>query len=164
MAADNLVKSFLHRLRTQFYPDDEKGFFQSRSMLITAITLPARWLDERGVRLPEKRIEEILVGIIRGIQHHGDTGRIGYFCAYFLKCVQDHMKHHGDDYYEEGKRLRLVLDTAVENLTKKQAARLGDAQDRTTAELAALNRLVSSTAVKKRKAARPAGTQLDLFA
>ena len=162
MAADTLVKNFLHRLRTQFYPDNEKGFYQQRSMLISAITTPARWLEERGVRLPEKRIEEILVGILRGIMHHGDTGKIGFFCAYFAKSVQDHMKHHGEEYYEEGKRLRGILDTAVEHLTKKQAARLDDAQDRTTSELAALNRLHNATRVGKRKAVKPA-SQPELF-
>ena len=163
MAADTLVKSFLHRLRTQFYPDNEKGFYQQRSMLISAITTPARWLEERGVRLPEQRLEEILVGILRGIMHHGNTGNIGFFCAYFLKAVQDHMKHQGDGYYEEGKSLRKILDTAVEDLTKKQARKLDAAQDRTTTELAALNRLVNATRIKNKKIAVKTAQQIELF-
>lgn len=163
MPADTLVKSFLHRLRSQFYPDDAKRYFQQEDMLTTAITTPARWLDDRGVRLPERRIEEILVGILRGIMHHGQTGRIGFFAGYFLKSVQEHMTHHGEDYYEEGKKLRLIVDTAVDNLTKKQASRLGDAQDRTTSELAALNRLHSSLRHRKKKTTAKTASQPELF-
>lgn len=163
MPADSLVKNWLHRLKNQFYPDNAKDFYQQRSVLITAITTPARWLDERGVRLPEKRMDAILTDILRGIMHHGDTARIGYFCRYYLKAVQDHMTHQGEKYYEEGKSLRFIVDTALENLSKKQAAKLPDAQDRTTVELAALNRLVQSTRVKKKKVAVKTATQQELF-
>lgn len=163
MPADSLLKNWLHRLKNQFYPDTPKEFFQQRSILITAITHPAHWLDERGVQLPEARLDAILTDILRGIMHHGDTARIGYFCRYYLKAVQDHMTHQGEKYYEEGKSLRFIVDTALENLSKKQAAKLPDAQDRTTAELAALNRLVQSTRVKKKKVAVKTATQQELF-
>ncbi|MEI6034491.1 MAG: hypothetical protein WCS65_09455 [Verrucomicrobiae bacterium] len=164
MADSDLVKTYLHRIRTQFYPDDEKGFFQQRSILLNAITTPARWLDERGVRIPERRLCQILDEILKGIMHHGATGKIQYFCRYFLFAVQEHMRHQGDRYYEEGKSLRAITNTAMEVLTKKQRARLSDAQDATTSRLADLNRLVRETAVKKRKQAKaPAGKQLDLF-
>jgi len=164
MAADSdLVKTYLRRLRTQFYPDDEKGFFQQRSLLIRAITHPAHWLDERGVRLPERRLCQILDEIIKGIMHHGATGKIEYFCKYFLHAVQQHMKHQGDAYYDEGKSLRFITDTAMENLTKKQREKLGDAQDATTSRLADLNRLMRETAVKKKKAAKAPSAQLDLL-
>lgn len=163
MPADSLVKNWLHRIKTQFYPDTPKEFYQQRNILITAITTPARWLDERGVRLPEARIDSILNDIFRGIMHHGDTGRIAYFCRYYLKAVQDHMSHQGERYYEEGKSLRFILDSALENLSKKQAAKLPEAQDRTTSELAALNRLVAATRVKKKKTPKAQADQLDLL-
>jgi len=167
MADSDLVKDTLHRLRKQFYPDDEKGFFQQRSMLVKAITTPAHWLDERGVKLPETRIRAILDEVIRGIMHYGATAEIKFFCRYFLFAVQEHMKHQGEKYYEEGKSLRFITDTAVENLTKKQRARMADAQDATTARLADLHRLYAETAVKKRAAAKAekaaAKAQLDLF-
>lgn len=163
MPADSLLNNWLHRLKNQFYPDTPKEFYQQRSILITAITHPARWLNDREVRLPEARIDAILTDILWGIMHHGDTARIGYFCRYFLKAVQDHMTHQGERYYEEGKSLRFILDTALENLSKKQAAKLSDAQDQTTAELAALNRLVQSTRLKKKKIAAKTATQKELF-
>lgn len=163
MPADSLVKNWLHRIKNQFYPDAAKEFYQQKNVLIVAITTPARWLDERGVQLPEARIDAILAEIVRGVMHHGDTGRIVFFCRYFLKVVQDHMDHHGEVYYEEGKSLRFIVTSAVETLTKKQAARIPDAQDRTTAELAALNRLVKATKLRRRPPARKTATQQELF-
>ena len=164
MSADaDLVKKYLHRLRHQFYPDDEKGFFQQRTMLITALTTPARWLDERGVRLPVGRLDEILDDIVKTIMRHGDTARIGYFCRYFLHAIQQHMSHQGERYYEEGKSLRFITETALENLSSKQRAKLSEAQDPTTERLAELNRLLRQTSVKKRKASQPTATQPDLF-
>ena len=163
MADSGLVKNYLHRLRQQFYPDDEKGFFQQRTVLIDAITTPARWLDERGVRLPERRLCQILDEIIKGIQHFGATGEIKFFCRYFLFAVQEHMNHQGDRYYEEGKSLRFITDTAMDNLSKKQRAKLADAQDATTSRLADLNRLVRATAAKKKKAVKSPQSQLILL-
>lgn len=163
MTAAELVKINLHRLRTQFY-ESEKEFFQQRSILMKAITYPSFWLEERGVRLPAEKLNSILDTIIRGIMHHGATRQIGYFCAYFLKCVQDHMRMQGERYYDEAKSLRSITETALDHLTKKQLARLPEAQDRTTSELAALNRLVRETSAKRRrKPAKATGTQLDLF-
>jgi hypothetical protein len=164
MAADsNLVNNYLHRLRNQFYADDEKGFFQQRTTLKIAITTPANWLDERGVRIPERRHCEILDEIIKGIMHHGATGKIQYFCRYFLFAVQSHMKHQGDRYYEEGKSLRTITSTALEVLTKKQRARLADAEDATTSRLSDLNRLMRETAVKKKHSAAKTDLQPELF-
>jgi len=163
MADSDLVKNYLHRIRNQFYPDDEKGFFQQRTQLITAITTPARWLDERGVRVPERRLCEILDEVIVGIQRFGATGEIKFFCRYFLFAVQEHMKHQGERYYEEGKSLRAITNSALDTLTKKQRARLGDAEDATTSRLADLNRLMRETAAKKKKAVKAPASQLDLL-
>lgn len=163
MADSDLVKNYLHRIRNQFYPDDEKGFFQQRPLLVQAITHPAFYLDERGVRLPERRLCEILDTVIRDIQHFGATAMIENFCRYFLHAVQKHMKHQGDGYYDEGKSLRFITDTALENLTKKQRGKLTDAQDATTSRLADLNRLMRETSVKKKRTAKPTAAQLDLL-
>ena len=163
VADSDLITNYLHRIRRQFYPDDEKGFFQQRTVLIDALTTPARWLDERGVRIPERRLCEILDEILKGIMNFGATGEIQYFCRYFLYAVQQHMKHQGDRYYEEGKSLRAITNTALEVLTKKQRARLGDAHDATTSRLADLNRLLAATRVKKKKAVVKTDLQQELF-
>lgn len=162
MAGENILEDYLGTLRKQFYPDDSKAFFQQKSMLITAITTPARWLDERGVKVPDRRHREILDTIIKGIMHHGATGKIQYFCRYFLHAVQEHMSHNGERYYEEGKSLRTIVDTTFTHLTAKQRKRLPDAEDPTTTQLAALNRLVKSTRHKTKK--QPASrAQMSLF-
>ena len=163
MADSDLVKNYLHRIRQQFYPDDEKGFFQQRPWMMQAITHPAFYLDERGVRLPERRLCAILDTVIRDIQHFGATEKIGNFCRYFLHSVQKHMKHQGDGYYEEGKSLRFITDTALENLTKKQREKLPDSQDATTSRLADLNRLMRATAAKKKKTTAAPAAQLSLL-
>jgi hypothetical protein len=159
------IRDYLHRLRTQFYPDDEKAFYQQRNMLIDAITTPARWLHERGVRLPDTRLRDILDTIIRTIQHHGNTSQITYFCRYFLHSVQQHMTHHGETYYNEAKSLRTILATAVEHLTRQQKTLLPAAQDQTTTRLAELNRLVRQTtaARRRRTKATPKTSQGELF-
>lgn len=163
----DFVRDYLHVLRTQFYPDDAAGFGQQKTILIDAITTPARWLDERGVKLPEKQLRSIMDEIIVGVKRFGDTANIGYFCRYFLKVVQDHMRFQGERYYEEGKSLRHVTEQALEFLSSKQRAKLPDAQDDTTTKLADLNRLMKATQTQRRKekaatsAARKA--QMDLF-
>lgn len=161
------VTDYLHVLRTQFYPDDPAGFGQQYSMLVLAITTPANWLEDRGVQLPEKRLREILDEIIVGIKRFGDTGHVKFFCRYFLFAVQEHMKHHGERYYEEGKTLRFIMDTTLEHLSKKQRARLEEAKDATSTRLSELHRLVRQTSAannRANKAARAAArSQLDLF-
>lgn len=163
MAADTFVKRYLYQIRTKFYPDNEKGFYQERTLLLRAITHPAHWLKDRGVSLPEAKLEAILNEILRGIMHHGDTGNIGFLSAYLLKAVQTHMSKQGDRYYDEAKALRNIASTALADLTKKQQARLPDALDPVTAHLADLNQLIRATKPGKRKKAAPNGTQLDLF-
>ena len=163
MAAETLVNRFLYQIRQKFYPDNHKGFYQEHKLLLRAVTHPAHWLKDRGVSLPEAKLEAILNEILRGIMHHGNTGNIGYFSAYLLKSVQDHMKHHGDEYYEQAKVLRNIVQTAAGEWTEKQRKQLPDAMDQTTARLADLNSLVRATKPGRRKKTAPAGTQLDLF-
>jgi len=163
MAAETLVKRFLYQIRTKFYPDNEKGFYQEQRLLLRAITHPAHWLKDRGVTLPEAKLEAILNEILRGIMHHGDTGNIGFFSAYLLKAVQSHMQKQGDRYYEEAKSLRNIASTALADLTKKQQARLPDALDPITERLANLNQLLRATKPGRKKKPTSTGTQLDLF-
>jgi hypothetical protein len=40
MRTKGLVEDYLHRLRNQFYPDNEKAFYQQRWLLIKAIHTP----------------------------------------------------------------------------------------------------------------------------
>jgi hypothetical protein len=92
-------------VRRDFYANvDAKRFFQDRSMLMRAITQPAQWLKKRGARLPGSKYRAILATVIDTIKRHGAREK-GYFPRYFLFCVQEHMKHHGDEYLAQAKTL-----------------------------------------------------------
>jgi hypothetical protein len=108
-----IVDDLLGVIRGQFYPD-AKSFYQDRAFLQRNVVLwPAKWLDQRGVTLPPARYKEILLEVFTGIKQHGQTGAVRYWPGYLMKCVQDHFKHHGEDYYEEGKSVRNLAERAV---------------------------------------------------
>lgn len=157
-AAPRIIADFLHILRTQFYPDDEKGYFQQRWMLLRGITEPARYLAKRGVGLTEADHRKVLTEQIRTIQHHGNTRGIRYFGRYWLHVIQEHMKHHGEDYYDSGKQLRTVADAAVDSIKAKAALQALETTDR-LAEIHAAIRPPS----RKKKAAGSAAGQPELF-
>jgi hypothetical protein len=102
----------LRVIRNQFYADAAPGQFQKdRTFLLTRVVLwPAGYLDRRGVTLPPERYKAILLDIFNGIKQHGQTGAIQYWPGYLMHCVQTHFRLHGEEYYEEGKALRLSLD------------------------------------------------------
>jgi len=124
---EQLTESFLRHIRKQFYPagrDGDKRFFQERRMLLQAITWPARWLDERVVRLTATRYKELLNTIISTIVRHGDVSKVRSFGRYLLHSIQEHMRHHGDEYYDVGKASRsLVTDVMLRVRQAKDAPR-----------------------------------------
>lgn len=158
--ASRIVQDFLHVLRNQFYADDPKGFFQQRWLLVRGISYPAKYLADRGVGLTEADHRELLTNQIRGIQHHGDTRAIRFFGRYWLHVIQQHMKHHGEDYYDSGKKLRQVADTAIESIRGQAAAQALEVTDR-LAEIAAAIR--PPTRRKKPAAAVAPSAQAELF-
>ncbi len=157
-AAARICKDFLHVLRNQFYPDDQKGFYQQRWLLLKAITHPAKYLAMRGVGLTEADHRKILTEQIRTIQHHGDTRAIKLFGRYFLHCIQQHMKFHGEDYYDSGKTVRAIADQTVDSIRAQAASQALEVTDR----LAEIHAAVRPPARRKKPAAAEPG-QLDLF-
>ena len=156
-SAGRIVGDFLHVLRNQFYPDEQKAFYQQRSLLIQAITHPAAYLAARGVGLTEADHRKILTEQIRTIQHHGDTAAIRYFCRYFLHAIQQHMKFHGEDYYDSGKRIRDIADSALDSLKSRAASQALETTDR----LAEINAIVRPPSRRKKPKA-PEPSQPDL--
>lgn len=150
----------LSMIRGQFYPDDEKKFWQERTLLLKAATYPAQWLDSRGVRLTQDRYSEILLGIIQTIKRHGNTANIRRFSAYLLHAIQTHMAHHGEEYYDEGKRTRQALEDVMHGLKKKSSA---PKTDETVPVLAEVHRTLKTKAGRKPKSAKAPPTQGDLF-
>lgn len=153
------VEEMLCLVRREFFAKyTDKRFFQERTMLIQAITWPARWMNDRGVKARPEIYRGILRTVIKTIRERGNVARIRRFSVYFLHSVQEHMKHHGDQYYYTAKAARPigeVLPTALR--TSNQAGR---AVDPTTSTLAELNRVLRSPGGRRR---RDSVGQLDLL-
>ena len=159
---EELVNRFLRSLRNQFYKGEDKLFFQERRLLIAAICYPAQWLDQRAVRLNAKRYTGILTKIIRTINQHGRLSRVRCMGRYLLHCVQTHMSHHGDAYYEEAKATRNVIDDVLLGLGKRvQSGAAIPVADSTVPDLAKLHRLLGTKKPRRKTAATP--VQKDLF-
>jgi hypothetical protein len=154
--ATEIRDDLLGAIRNQFYADAEPGQFQKdRNFLLTRVVLwPAGYLDKRGVTLPPERYKAILLEVFNGIKAHGQTGAIKYWPGYLMKCVQDHFKHHGEDYYNEGKTLRASLDKIL-----KKAPRIPTADPVRVMAEARIDLLKSSRT--RRKA--PVDTQIPLL-
>jgi hypothetical protein len=104
-----LFEDYERRIRQQFFghlPD--KVWFQQSDDIARMVAWPVVWLRNRGVALPAERIREILDGIIKTVQQHGKTGAVQWFASYFETVVKSHMNHHGEEYYEEARRLRAM--------------------------------------------------------
>ena len=157
-----LVERFLRSLRNQFYKGEDKLFFQERRLLMAAICYPAQWLDQRAVRLNAKRYTDILTKIIRAINAHGQLSTVRSMGRYLAKCVQEHMSHHGDAYYEEAKATRNVIDDVLLGLGNRvQKGAAIPATDSTVPDLAKLHRLLGAKKPRRKTAATP--MQKDLF-
>lgn len=149
----SLVRDLLGVIHRQFYPDAEKELYQDRNFLLRAVTFPAKWLKQRGVALPEKEYRALLLTIFTTIKHHGATGQIRRFSAYFLHCVQEHMKHHGEEYYDRGKQIRGII--ADVHLGVRKAKPTDPQLDDSTELLAAIHATIKSRGGRKKKAVAP---------
>lgn len=107
MTPDAFVSEMLAQIHREFFRTlTDKQFFQERSLLKQAVTFPASHMQERfGAALPLIKYQQIIKTVIEAIRKHGNRNKIERFSAYFLHCVQEHMLHHGDSYYNEAKNL-----------------------------------------------------------
>lgn len=145
-----IVTRFLDSMRKQFFPGNEKLFYQEKSLLMLAIAYPARWLDDRAVAINAKRYTELLTGIIRTINAHGDLKSVRSPGRYLLHAVQEHMKHHGEDYYEIGKATRNAVEDALAGI-RTRAKNADRAVDSTVVTLAETHRVLSAAKAGRKK-------------
>lgn len=162
-----IVKDYLANIQSQFYPDDQKRFFQDRKFLIRCITLPARYLHKRGVALDDAFYRKILNEILKGIKQHTRARDFKSFGSYLLVCVQRHLKHHDEDYVAKGKEIRDArsMKTAKSILDGLQPV---ENPEQFTGSLADLSYLVGSgrkktPARKKTRTPEPDNEQISLF-
>ena len=153
MTPKHFIDDELRIIRREFYPV-EKKFYQDRRDLIAAITWPARWLNERGVKAPASMYRKILQTVIAGVKRHANRARIRHFGLYFLHTVQEHMRHHGDAYYYNAKAARPIgslLPAATSRISRTSAEAARVAQDRTTELLAEIGSIVRSPGGRHRR-------------
>jgi len=164
MLPDELTERFLRSLKKQFYANAEKQFYQEQRLLMMAITEPARYLHQRGVGMPSARYKEILTTIIRTINAKGQLATINSPGRYLLTCVQTHMVHHGEEYYDAGKRTRNAIEDVLHGIKQRKTGAIQS--DSTVPVLAEVHRVVSAAkGGRKKSACTSTATELqtDLF-
>jgi hypothetical protein len=107
----DMMKSWLGFIREQLNRGrDEKEFYSALGIYRKALTHFAAKLNGKAVTLPPARYSQIVYGVLMTIRDNGKLDGIKYLPRYVLHCFQEHWKHHGDEYYEEGKALRGTVD------------------------------------------------------
>jgi hypothetical protein len=152
-----LLTALLVRVRRDFYSGAQaKYWFAQQQMAKKALLHPATWLHRRGVQIPAARYEAILTNILDTAHRHGDLAKLKYVSRYLLHCVQQHMEHHGDEYYREGVAIRNRVSLAM---TALERAHRG--ADSTVPILAEADKLLQ---IGKRKGKKQtADNAFDLF-
>jgi hypothetical protein len=83
---------------------------------------------------------------------------IRYWPGYLMHCVQEHFKHHGDDYYQEGKSVRSALERSMMAFKRISTPEAGPDPVRQMAQARAL----ISSPKRTRKRAPKQGLLFDL--
>lgn len=161
MTADEFTAAMLAEIRRDFYRGEVgKRYFWDEPMLLQAIALPARWMNDHHVQASASKYREILRGVLGKIKEHGNRAAIHSFGRYFLHAVQTHMDHHGEDYYDQAKALRTQVNRATADLRRQQSQ---DAIAITTA-LDATHRILSRRSGRQRAIQKTGNrTEPDLF-
>jgi hypothetical protein len=123
LTTEAVILELLKKARTILYHDlPESSWFSQQGRVKFALTLPSKWLDERKVELSPDRYKAIVDGILDTIRTNRRPDLGAFPCAYLHACVEAHIRHHGDEYYAEGKSVRTALDRVVNHAAR---ARLG---------------------------------------
>ncbi len=103
-----VLEDLMKQVRALLYtalPD--RAWFTQQERVKATLTLPAKWLDDRKVELPAERYQKL--------------AQLGKFpCIYLHSCVESHMRHHGDDYYAEGKGIRNRVKMFMSEIERAQ--------------------------------------------
>ena len=151
-----VIGRLLGLVRGQFCGElTDKEWFQHRRFVQAKVLLwPAGFMVGKGFTLPVARYETIMRGIFAEIKQHGQTGAVRYWPGYLMKCVQDHWRHHWEEYYQEAKSARSLAESMLVACQGKAAP-----EDRGVEVLAAAQRVLSGSRRKRVTAVK----QLSLF-
>lgn len=111
---DEICEQLLRFIQTKFYQGNPLAFMKDRKRLLDWVVLKfAAWLDERAVSIPPHRYLEIMRDkVLMEAVRHG-AANIKYVPAWLGKTVEEHLKHHGEEYYDEAKAIRNVTDNVL---------------------------------------------------
>jgi hypothetical protein len=151
----------LATLKTRFYSEREKLYFQELGLLQQAISTPAAYLFERSRDLPAERLEFIILTVVRTIVEKAGPDQIHSFGRYFLKSMQSHMAHHGEEYLEAAKSHQSVIEHQLMGF--KKASEKQVKIDKTCEALAAANKVLSVKAGRTKSVAKTQRQQLELL-
>jgi hypothetical protein len=117
--AREFIDRELDAIRKEFFAGKtDRAFFQERNMLEQAICYPAKWLDERGSAMRSIDYGKILSTVIGTIREHGRKKEIKRVSAYLLHSVEEHMDHHGEEYYYAAKSVGSTVADAMQSIRR----------------------------------------------
>ncbi|BET67202.1 hypothetical protein ASA1KI_21200 [Opitutales bacterium ASA1] len=162
MTPTQKIEEALRRIQRRWYAQRPREFYRDRRALLAALTWPAAQLREQGVPIRLAQYACMLEGLLDGIEKHGIAPFRGaqsdsptvrqsdppsfYFPGYLTTCVRSHWRHHWEDYYEQGKRLRGTYERMLAGAGRN--ARRGGEEDKTVEILAAAHALVARRPAK----------------
>lgn len=114
------------------------------------ILWPARFMMGKGFTLPAARYESIMRSIFQTIIQHGDTGVVKFWPGYLMMCIQQHWRHHWEDYYAEAKSARNLVASLIAGCKPIEH------EDRTVEALAMAHKVLAAKKRQSRPAAAPA--------
>jgi hypothetical protein len=153
-----LMDSCLGLLRSKFYAGDDRCFAQDRKKLLQWVVLwPAAWLNNRGVTLHGDQYREIFVTVFLNAAAHVQS-KIKYRPAYLRQVIQEHFKHHGEKYYDQGKTVRNAVENAL-----FMAGKPSDKAPDPVKDMALARQFLATVKPKKTASKTPVKTQLNLF-
>jgi hypothetical protein len=160
MTPQELLDALCRFCQQKFYAEDAISFAKDRPRLLKWVLLyPAAWLNQRGVTLPPARYRIILESILMDAVRFGNTSKVTYRPAWLRMVVQSHFRHHGDEYYAEGKNMRNLVEHAMAIAGPARPAREDPIR-----ELAIAARLLKTPSKPKRRPRNPGpNPQLNLL-
>lgn len=153
--------TLLDLIRAKFYQDHPQAFFKDRRRLMEWVVFyPATWFARRGVSsgLPLARYKDIMSAVLIDAAAFQRATKVNYLPAYLRQVIVSHMQVHGDEYYDEAKSARNLVERTM--LIAGQARIPEPDQVRELAQAAAAARLLRPT---KRPIKAQVNRQLDLL-
>lgn len=158
-----LTDSLLGFLRGKFYPGEgeSKAFYQDRSRLLAWVVLwPASWFNNRGVTVPAETYRKIFLTVFQTAAANA-SDKIQYRPAWMKMVIQSHFRIHGEDYYNQAKATRSLVEHAM--MMTGAARQPVQAAPDPVARMAEARGILTSQKPRKATAKPPVKDQLSLF-